>query len=63
MVYVIHLSDGNGFCKCGDHATLHVKAWDVRANEDLIDEPRCLACYLAWQLGNLLKQQEKGVAA
>lgn len=64
MVYIIYLSDGNGFCKdCGNQATLEVKAWDVKSNRDVLkDAKQCGKCFLAWQTALLLKHA-KGVAA
>lgn len=63
MVYVIYLHDGNGFCKCGNTATLEVTAWDVKANKDDLKKAKhCTSCYLAWQTAMLLKQA-KGKAA
>lgn len=61
MVFIIYLHDGNGFCKCGNTASLDVKAWDVKANKDVLKGPRCTVCFLAWQTALLLKA--KGQAA
>lgn len=58
-VILIYLADGSGFCKCGNHATLDVKAWDVKLNKDVLKGNHCAVCFLAWQTALLLKAKGK----